>query len=421
MCRYRNATIKVVIIYPHKNVLPAKNYPLHRRIALHPMTALFLLAVGVYIGGSAFQARADSLDVTAIVHAPSLTTAATITSFFDQQHTPNEEGEVAGTCPDNSYVKLFSNDVEVGVSSCDDGTYSIDTNFAPGANKLQVKAYNVTDDEGPFNPPITVYYDSTVITSQTPVVGTPPQLKLLDIDDHMYKSGVLPITGPYPTFSGFASPHSTIVVTVHSNVVECRTVASSTGWWLCTLAQPLEPGIHTLNVVAVAADGTATALPTTHIEVVAGRPSVLKSKTHLAITVTPAYKYQIKIVGSNWQWQVRVAGGVPPYKVTVDWGDSSTNTYTTDGSGLSVNKTYRVAGSFKPVVRVTDSGGNSAAGEFQLLAIVKPLDVAATTSAAGIAPAIIKYLWFIWPIYGVIVLMVISFWLGELEIKHKAQ
>jgi hypothetical protein len=69
---------------------------------------------------------------------------------------------------------------------------------------------------------------------------------------------------------------------------------------------------------------------------------------------------------------------------------------------------------------VIDSNGTSdTAAVLQLLAIVKPTNGAPITSTTTPASGITNYLWLIWPTYLAIVLMVLSFWLGELEISRK--
>jgi hypothetical protein len=52
-----------------------------------------------------------------------------------------------------------------------------------------------------------------------------------------------------PTFSGDAFPNSTITVTIHSDPIECTTVADSQGNWTCTPSTAIPAGTHTVNAV----------------------------------------------------------------------------------------------------------------------------------------------------------------------------
>ena len=109
----------------NQKMQPSYTRPLHKRLALHPLTVFGLMCLGVFIVGTTFRAGAETLNVTATVHAAPLTSPAIITSHYDQQHTTEAEGDIAGTCPADSYVKLFLNDAFAGVANCESGQFSI--------------------------------------------------------------------------------------------------------------------------------------------------------------------------------------------------------------------------------------------------------------------------------------------------------
>ena len=400
---------------------PANTRPLHRQFALHPLTLMVLLCSGVFIVGSTFRATAEDLQVTAEVHAAPLTSPAVITSFYDQQHTTEAEGDVAGTCPADSYVKLYRNGTFVGVAQCENGTFHIPVVFEAGANKLEVKAYNVTDDEGPLSPAITVYYDNVSVTPQEPS-NVPTGLTVFGVDASRYRDGIIIVTGNYPTFSGFAPPFSRVAITVGPNSIQCLTTANRWGWWSCTFSQALEPGLHSVEVVAVTPDGRALRFPIFYIRVVASQPSLRRDEGDIKpIVINATYRYQARRVDEIWNWDVSVSGGVLPYKVTIDWGDGTTsNRDRDDTSYFTISHAYKHAGTYYPTIRVVDANGQSnRVAVMQLLAIVKPTDGAPMSSSTTPAGGIGHYLWLIWPTYIAILLMVLSFWLGELEVVRK--
>jgi hypothetical protein len=125
-----------------------------------PIILFILLCVGVLLIGWTFQAAADNLRVTAKVSAPLPSGPAIITSPGDGTHFTDVPITVAGTCPVDTYIKLYRNDFFSGTVVCSaDGNFELQTDLFPGANQLKARIFNITDDEGPMPTPITVYYD----------------------------------------------------------------------------------------------------------------------------------------------------------------------------------------------------------------------------------------------------------------------
>ncbi len=102
--------------------------------------------------------KADDIHVMATVPAPLPPGPAIITYPHDQDHFATPDITVLGTCPDATYVELYRNDIFAGVAWCTSGAFSIPITLLPNANKLQAKIFNITNNEGPTSPPITVYY-----------------------------------------------------------------------------------------------------------------------------------------------------------------------------------------------------------------------------------------------------------------------
>jgi alpha-tubulin suppressor-like RCC1 family protein len=62
------------------------------------------------------------------------------------------------------------------------------------------------------------------------------------------------------TFSGIATPLSTVIVTAHSDPVTCTTKADMLGRWSCSLPSALPAGNHTVQVAVTDPDGKTTTL-----------------------------------------------------------------------------------------------------------------------------------------------------------------
>ncbi len=150
---------------------PVKNgrrMHLHKRIALHASSIALVLS-------SAFLPMpfADlSLNVTARIPAPLPASPAVITAPIDGEHFTDPAIIVSGTCPTDSYVKVFRDGQLAGISNCTSNAFSVDVILAPDANLLTAKVYNITDDEGPSSPSITVFYDAPVVESPPPAAPT---------------------------------------------------------------------------------------------------------------------------------------------------------------------------------------------------------------------------------------------------------
>lgn len=124
-------------------------------------------------------------------------------------------------------------------------------------------------------------------------------------------------------------------------------------------------------------------------------------------------------------WQVRIEGGTPPYAVDAQWGDDSHQLYSLSSAGdLSLSHSYQKTGgyhgSYTVVISSTDAAGHQTM--LQLLAIVSnpPGTLAPGRTNPVASGGIIengselgRIIGYAWSGYGVVILMLISFWLGE--------
>jgi hypothetical protein len=296
--------------------------PVHKRILLHPVTILILLCTGVFIVGWTYQVIAANFTVNADVPALPLEEGATITYPQDGATITTTPITVSGLCPDGSYIKLYDNGLFSGVDWCSpSGAFQIETDLFNGKNTLLAEDFNVTDEQGPVTPSVSVTYQ--------------------------------PATG---------SRGSSIA------------------------ANPAPP-----------------------------------------LLLTSDFHYQTFLVGSNFTWPIGIQGGTPPYDVTTDWGDGQTSTATyAKAMVFQITHQYKGQGYYVIKVYATDSGGDQRL--LQLATLVKlpgAVGVISTTnhgSTAGSAkqnPLITFFagtggwLWLAWPSFIIVLLMMLSFWLGE--------
>jgi hypothetical protein len=149
----------------------------------------------------------------------------------------------------------------------------------------------------------------------------------------------------------------------------------------------------------------------------------------LPLLVKSDFKYVGHDVGQDASYQFEIVGGTAPYGVSINWGDDTVQTISLTSSGpFTVRHTYSTASqyqdSYKIVVTAGDANGQQSL--FQLLAImnkrpvVPPLSVSSNGKQPGesLGQRLYGSLKYIWPTYAVTVLMVASFWFGELrEVK----
>ncbi|HVQ43369.1 MAG TPA: PKD domain-containing protein [Candidatus Saccharimonadia bacterium] len=107
---------------------------------------------------------------------------------------------------------------------------------------------------------------------------------------------------------------------------------------------------------------------------------------------------------------ITIVGGVGPYAVSWDFGDYATSLSSQTGEGaVTARHTYAQPGTYQVIVRVTDSLGNTA--YLQVVTVVNgPVEAYGASHGLGALPGALVTAW---PLYGLAVVMVIFFWLGE--------
>ncbi|HTH72038.1 MAG TPA: hypothetical protein VL737_01600, partial [Candidatus Pristimantibacillus sp.] len=133
------------------------------------------------------------------------------------------------------------------------------------------------------------------------------------------------------------------------------------------------------------------------------------------------YHYQAHSAGQSVDWQLGLTGGTPPYNLSIDWGDGTTSSINRpDSSEFKLSHAYTKLSAtdqnFTVLIAVVDARG--ATTTIQLVAVVKATAALANTHRTlfgGLVSFVRQWLWVVWPAYIAVVLMVISFWIGERE------
>ena len=125
----------------------------------YPLLLFLLLLLGVLLVGWTSAAKADDFNVQAKVKGIPPASPAVITSPTEGAIFQEVPIDVAGTCPLDSYINLYRNNFFSGTVLCDaGGNFHLQSDLFIGANQLQARVFNKTDDEGPISGIVTVNY-----------------------------------------------------------------------------------------------------------------------------------------------------------------------------------------------------------------------------------------------------------------------
>lgn len=329
------------------------------------LLCLLLTGLGVFFSPTALAQQ--DLNVLAKVNAPLPTNPAVITSPYDQQHFTAPNITVEGTCGDGAYVTLYRNSAMAGIGTCTGGSFSITIELTTGANILQAKVYNSTDNEGPVSPTVTVYLDTIPAQPMLPL-ETSLSLKVTSVDGVPFTFGSIFSTSNHPLIRGLAPPFSNVTISFGPGL-ECKATASANGRWSCALAPELSIGTYMVRVSSVSPQGVRSAFPAFTISVTKNIPPSTPAQG-LRLMLHFPFNYHVYKVYEPWSGNLVITGGTPPYTVTVDWKDGQfyekDNINTTP---LYLTHVFTSPADYQPIIRAIDQNGNAAS--LQIAVIVR--------------------------------------------------
>ncbi len=139
-----------------------------------------------------------------------------------------------------------------------------------------------------------------------------------------------------------------------------------------------------------------------------------------------AFIYKGYYTDQDVEWPLEISGGNKPYALNVDWGDGKNSIISRPEAGqFSISHTYQKAGdklgSYTIKVQASDVAGNYTYLEFFVIVNVRnPAGASgSTTNIFSKGPptfgGLHQWVWAVWPLYLAILLMVMSYKLGERE------
>jgi hypothetical protein len=154
--------------------------------------------------------QSGSIGLSGTVPAKPPTVAATITTPVSGKHFGTSPVDVAGTCPANTLVEIFKNDIFAGSVECDSkGNFNLQVDLLIGQNTLFARVYDALNQAGPDSNQVTVFYDALPTQSAPLSLLNFGDKQLLLNTDAVYR-GVFPdqtLNVPITILGGF-SPYA---------------------------------------------------------------------------------------------------------------------------------------------------------------------------------------------------------------------
>ncbi|QQS21893.1 PKD domain-containing protein [Candidatus Saccharibacteria bacterium] len=302
---------KLLKLTHHKHT--AKVRP-HEHTSYVPL-ALLLFVVGVCLTTYTATAwerpgpAAGSIGMYGTVPGKPPTTAAVIKTPTSGQRFSQTPVVVSGTCPKDTLVELFKNDIFAGSAVCSsDGTFSFEIDLLIGQNTLVAKVFDALNQVGPDSGSVVVYFDAPTGT------GSPfaqlnfggPQLLLNT--DAVFR-GTFPgkeMTIPLDIIGGRAPYAINIQWGDSTNKVVSRPDNTS----FRTAHTYQKAGTYQLSVQATDADGRVAFI--TVASIVNGQPdpdaavaATTKETTNVLLVLWPLFAATFAVVVSFWigEWR----------------------------------------------------------------------------------------------------------------------
>lgn len=145
-------------------------------------------------------------------------------------------------------------------------------------------------------------------------------------------------------------------------------------------------------------------------------PAIAAGTTNLLLDVTKLY--QAGLPNQQVTIDVGISGGVAPYALYINWGDGVNDLVLQPQPGqLPLNHTYRQADNYRVTIDATDRAGNKAS--IQTIVIINGAYTKTAPLILGDPDKALPILSIAWQGYTIVVLGVLSYWLGERSILHR--
>ncbi|HUS26214.1 MAG TPA: hypothetical protein VMY99_02615 [Nevskiaceae bacterium] len=243
----------------------------HLRICLLYIVVCSVVA-GVVYAGSAQAAvqnpQSGSVGVEGTIPTVAPTQAATITTPTGGQVFTRLPITVNGICPKGLLVKIFANNVFVGSTTCENGSYSIQIDLFGGRNDLVARVFDALDQAGPDSNVVTVTFNDAQFNAS----GAP----LLSLTSNYAQRGANPGeilawpiilsggTGPYALSVEWGDHKAADLISQRfTGTIDLKHIYDSAGVYTVTIKATDTNGLVAFLQVVAVANGAVTSSATT--------------------------------------------------------------------------------------------------------------------------------------------------------------
>jgi hypothetical protein len=231
------------------------------------------------------------------------TVAATIRQPANGQRFTTTPVTVSGTCPADTLVELYKNDIFAGSTPCAaNGTYTMEIDLLIGQNVLVARVYDALNQPGPDSNTITVFYDalSAQAGALTPLDFGGDQLLLNT--DAVFR-GVFPekeLSVPIDILGG-TPPYA---INVQWGDSTNKVIPRNDNLTFKATHVYKKPGTYQISIQATDAAGRVAFL--TVASIVNGQPAIANSTTNPVVSTNkllvlwPLYASAFAVVISFW-------------------------------------------------------------------------------------------------------------------------
>lgn len=130
--------------------------------------------------------------------------------------------------------------------------------------------------------------------------------------------------------------------------------------------------------------------------------------------ISSDYRYRAYLPKEGIEWQLIISGGESPYAVNIKWGDGNESNYVQkDPGALTIEHSYLQTGTYRIEISGSDLAGTTSFLQLNAIVVPDPSALVAAPTEPSAPTSQSNLLWLMWPAYAILLLMVVSFWLGE--------
>lgn len=286
----------------------------HEHTSYLPLALLLLLAGFTLTTFTASAAtpytgpESGSVGITGTMPGKPPTEGATIKTPTSGQNFAQTPVVVSGTCPKDTLVEIFKNDIFAGSTPCTSaGTFSLEVDLLIGQNTLTAKVYDSLNQEGPASNNVIVTY-SPSLTNASGIVSLNFGGDQLIINTDAVFRGAFPnkeLTVPIDIIGGRA-PYA---VNVQWGDSTNKVISRPDNATFQSVHSYAKAGTYQLAIQATDADGRVAFL--TVAVIVNGQPDVAAAttvtaqKTNLLLMLWPLYAAVAAMTLSFWFGEIR--------------------------------------------------------------------------------------------------------------------